>query len=85
MLGLCHRCLSSGTEVKVTKGFVHCSQCPPQPIPEVDIDYAMPLPFEDLPQGNPETIHLHAYKILSNMEERDLIKKMALDRLLDKD
>ena len=86
MLGLCHRCLSSGIEVKVTKGFIHCSQCPPQPKPKLDFPlYSPKLPFEELPQGDPETRHQHAYRVLIDLSDQTLVEKMALDRLLDKD
>jgi hypothetical protein len=86
MLGLCHRCLSSGLEVKVTRGFIHCSQCPPQPMPKVaKVVNTTKLPFEDLPQGDPKTRHQYAYRVLINLADQSLVEKMALDRLLDKD
>jgi hypothetical protein len=88
MLGLCHNCLSSGVTVNVTKGRVHCekSGCiegkKPGPLP---FKYQEKLPFEDLPQGDPKTRHQHAEKVLIEKFDKELLEKIALDRLLDKD
>lgn len=76
MLGLCHLCLSSAVEVFVTRGVIHCKNCNAKKEEKKE---------EKVQIIEPEFHSQFAYDHLREVYDKQLLEKIAEDRLFDKD